>query len=108
MPPVSREHIRPLSGIAGADILVRLETERGELRAYAVVLRVFQRGAHRPVRLYDYVPAHAEHHLHRYSREGIKQQPPEVLPYSSVQGGFDAAIQEIRERAEQLIDSWQR
>jgi hypothetical protein len=106
--PVSREHVRPLPGVTDADILVRLETERGQLRGYAVVLRVFEGRAHRLVRLYDYVPAHAEHHLHRYSREGIKQQPPEVLPYSSVQEGFNAAIQEIRERAKQLIDSWRR
>jgi len=75
---------------------------------YAVVLRIFERGAHRPVRLYDYIPAHGEHHLHRYTREGAKQQPTEVLRYATVQEDFDAAVGQIRDTANEMIDSWRR
>jgi hypothetical protein len=104
----TREHIRPLPGIPGADLLVRLETERNELVAYAVVLRVFEQGQPRPVRLYDYVPAHGAHHLHRYTRTGAKQQPPEVLRHPTVQRGFDSAIDQIRASADEMIESWRR
>ncbi len=108
MPGKTREHIRPLPNLPGADVLVRLETQRGELVAYAVVLRIFERGRSRPVRLYDYVPAHGEHHMHRYTRAGTKRQPPEVLGHPTVQQGFDSAIQQIRASASEMIDSWQR
>jgi hypothetical protein len=104
----SREHIRPLPGVPDADILVRLETAHRRLIAYAVVLRIYEQGEHRAVRLYDYVPAHGDHHLHRYTREGAKQQPPEVLIYPTVQEGFDAAILQIRTSANGMIDSWRR
>jgi hypothetical protein len=108
MPGKIREHVRPLPGIQDADIQVRLQTQRGELVAYAVVLRVFERGKHHPVRLYDYVPAHEEHHLHRYTPTGTKQKPPDVLHHPTVQRGFDDAIGQIRASAAGMIDSWRR
>ncbi len=108
MPAKSREHVRPLPGIPEADILVRLETERRQLAGYAVVLRVYEDGRHKAVRMYDYVPAHGEHHMHRYTREGVKRQPPEVLTYASIQAGFDAAVQQIRATAREMIESWRR
>jgi hypothetical protein len=104
----SREHVRPIPGVRNADILVRLETDRRRLVGYAVVLRVFEAGAFLSVRLFDYVPAHGEHHMHRYTREGAKRQPPEVLNYASIQEGFNAAVQQIRATASEMIDSWQR
>jgi len=108
VPAKSREHVRPLPGVPGADILVRLETERRTLLGYAIVVRIFERGAHRPVRLYDYIPAHGEHHLHRYTREGAKRQPPEIQSYATVQDGLDAAVGQIRASANEMIDSWRR
>ena len=53
----SREHVRPIPGVlvCDADILVRLETDRRRLVGYAVVLRVFEAGEYRSVRLSDYV-----------------------------------------------------
>jgi len=104
----TREHIRPLPGIPEADILVRLETDRRALVGYAVVLRVFEHGRHRQVRLYDYVRAHREHHLHRYTRNGLKQTLPEVLRHPTVQEGFDSAVGQIRVTATEMIDSWRR
>ena len=108
MPAKSREHVRPLPGIPDADILVRLETEHRQLIGYAVVLRVFESGRPIAVRTYDYVPAHGEHHLHRYTREGAKRQPPEVLPYPTIQAGFDEAVKQLRATANEIIDSWRR
>jgi hypothetical protein len=108
VPVKSREHVRPIPGIPDADILVRMETERRGLVGYAVVLRVFEAGEFLPVRLYDYVPAHGEHHMHRYTRAGAKRQPPEVLEYSSIQEGFNAAVQQVRATASEMIDSWRR
>lgn len=61
----SREHVRPILGVRDADTLVRLETDRRRLVGSAVVLRVFEAGEYRSVRLYDYVAAHGEHHTHR-------------------------------------------
>ena len=103
-----REHVRPIPGVRDADILVRLETERRRLVAYAVVLRVFEGGRFVSVRLYDYVRPHGEHHMHRYTRSGAKRQPTEVLQYASVQEGFNAAVQQIRSSAGEMIDSWRR
>jgi len=97
-----------LPGVPNADLLVRLGTRGPELIAYAVVLRVFERGMHRTVRLYDYVPVHDDHHLHRYTRGGAKQQPPEVLHHPTVQDGFDSAVRQIRATANEMIDSWRR
>jgi hypothetical protein len=88
----SREHVRPIPGVRDADILVRLETDRRRLVGYAVVLRVFEAGEYRSVRLYDYVPVHGEHHMHRYTREGSKPQPPGVFQHASIQEGFNAAV----------------
>jgi hypothetical protein len=49
----SRGHVRPIPGVlvCDADILVRLETDRRRLVGYAVVLRVFEAGEYRSVRL---------------------------------------------------------
>ena len=107
MPSRSREHVRRVPGVSDADILVRLETERRRLVGYAVVLRVFEGGSYRPVRLYDYVPAHGTHHLHRYTRGGDKQ-PPEVVQHPTIQEGFDAAVRQIRASAGEMIESWRR
>lgn len=92
----------------GADILVRLEVERGQLLGYAVALRVYESRRFITVRLYDCVAAHEEHHMHRYTRGGSKRQPPEVLPYATVQEGFDAAVQQLRASAAEIIESWRR
>ena len=108
MPVKSREHVRPIPGISDADILVRLNTDRRQLVGYAVVLRIHESLRTLSVRLYDYVPAHGVHHMHRYTRKGVKQQPPEVLHYASIQEGFNSAIQQIRASASEMIDSWRR
>jgi hypothetical protein len=103
----TRDHVRPLPGVSGADIVVKLTTDRGLLREYSIVLRMFEQGKHRPVRLYDYIDAHAEHHMHRYTSTGIKE-PPEVLTYSTIQDGLDAAFQQIAAAANEMIESWRR
>jgi hypothetical protein len=108
VPAKIREHVRPISGLRDADILVRLETQRRRLIGYAVVLRVYEDGKFLSVRLYDYIPAHGAHHMHRYTRGGAKRQPPQVLHYASVQEGFNAAVQQIRSSASEMIDSWRR
>lgn len=46
--------------------------------------------------------------MHRYTREGVKRQPPELLHYASLQEGFDAAIQQIKATAYEMVDSWRR
>jgi hypothetical protein len=94
--------------VAEADVLVRLETDGGRLVAYAVALRVYERSRYRTVRLYDYVATHGEHHMHRYTREGAKRQPPEVRDYATVQDGFGAAIDQVKASAPEMIDSWRR
>jgi hypothetical protein len=46
--------------------------------------------------------------MHRYTPEGVKRQPPELLHYASLQEGFDAAIQHIRAAADDVIESWRQ
>jgi hypothetical protein len=69
---------------------------------------MFESGVLRPVRLYDYVSSHAEHHMHRYTLGGSKRQPPEVFTYPSIQDGFDEAVRQIRTAGIEMIDAWRR
>lgn len=93
--------------MADADVVVEGTTERGRLIEYSVLLRVFIDGEARPVRLFDNADAEHEHHMHRYSREGVKHSA-EVRPYGSPSEAFNAALDEIRAGAGGMIDAWRR
>jgi hypothetical protein len=101
----TRDHVRPLPG--DADVLVRLVTDRGELVEYSVVLRVHAHGTAYPVRLWDFVERHREHHMHRYNSRGEKETP-EVLTHATVQAGMNAAIAHIRDSGGAIIEAWRR
>jgi hypothetical protein len=94
--------------VPDADIYVRLDFDGRELAGYAVILRIHEHDRVRSVRLFDYVQAHGEHHMHRYTLSGEKQQPPTVLAHASVQAGFDAAIGQIRQSGSEVIEAWRR
>jgi hypothetical protein len=85
-----------------------MEFDGRRLVGYAVVLRVHESEAIKPVRLYDHVQAHGEHHMHRYNGSGEKQQPPEILAHASVQAGLDSAISQIRTSGSEMIEAWRR
>ncbi len=103
--PTEREHSRPLPGRHDADLLVRLVLDP-QLVGYAVSLRVFIGNKFKTVRLYDYVAAHGEHHMHRYN--GEHKLPSEVLGHPSIQAGLDYAIAQIRASGSEMIEAWLR
>jgi hypothetical protein len=89
-------------------MLVRLELRDRDpmLVGYAVTLRLWDGEVARPVRLYDYVAAHGEHHMHRYN--GHKKQKPEVLDHPSIQAGLDHATAQIKNSGNEMIEAWRR
>jgi hypothetical protein len=103
--PKEREHTRPLPDVPDADMVVRLVLDP-HLVGYAVSLRLFEGKTVNTVRLYDYVAAHGEHHMHRYN--GRKKLPPEVLQHASIQAGLDYAVAQIRASGSEMIEGWRR
>jgi hypothetical protein len=72
---------------------------------YSVVLVVEVDDRKETVRVYD--GAHDENELHRYTREGGKQAA-EVFSFANLGEGMRAAITEIVDGYEEMIDGWHR
>jgi len=72
---------------------------------YSVVLAIEVDGRKETVRVYD--GAHGENELHRHTREGGKQAA-EVFNFATLGEGMRAAIEEIVEGYEEMIDGWRR
>ena len=58
------------------------------------------------VRLWDNADAIDEHHAHFYTRSGGKQ-PPRILPCASTNEAMAAAIDEAKNRTEEMVRQWQ-
>jgi hypothetical protein len=84
---------------------VEFKTDRRDVVDYSIVLLVEVDGELETVRLYD--GAHGENELHRYTRKGGKQ-PAEVVHHGDLGAGMRAAIDEIEQRYEAMIESWRK
>ena|ERR1700722_3606445 len=94
---------RPLGSEALVD--VRFLTIRGRVIDYAVVLLAVELSEPRAVRLYD--NAHGDHDMHRYNRDGVKQQA-ETFHRGSADEALQSAIQAVRNGYGEMIGSWRR
>jgi hypothetical protein len=84
---------------------VEFKTDRRDVVDYSIVLLVEVDGELETVRLHD--GAHGENELHRYTRKEGKQ-PAEVFHHGDLGAGMRAAIDEIEERYEAMIESWRK
>jgi hypothetical protein len=90
---------------ADAEIVVSMETERGEVANYSVVLLALVDGEWRTVRVYD---SHlGTPHMHRYTREGVKrdgEKTGEAMPSD----GYNMALERVKNGFREMIDGWKR
>lgn len=100
-------YVAEVPGVMNADVVVEGVTDQGRLVGYTVLLRTFVEGEPQPVRLFDNAHAEHEHHMHRYSRDGIKH-PPETVVYGSPSEALNAALDELKAGAGGMIDAWRR
>jgi hypothetical protein len=98
---VSADYARLLDRLLGAFMHVEFKTDRREIVDYAVVLLVEVDSELETVRLYD--GTHGENDLHRYTREGDKQQA-EIFHRGNLAQGMRAAIEEIERGYQALIE----
>lgn len=84
---------------------LEFKTDRRDVVDYSIVLLVEVDGELETVRLYD--GAHGENELHRFTRKGGKR-PAEVVHHGDLGAGMRAAIDEIEQRYEAMIESWRK
>jgi hypothetical protein len=84
---------------------VEFKTVRRDVVDYSIVLLVEVDGELETVRLYD--GAHGENELHRYTHKDGKQ-PAEIVHHGDLGAGMRAAIDEIEQRYEAMIESWRK
>lgn len=84
---------------------VRWDKER-DIVQFAVLLQYQTSDGWKNVELYDCShPGHNDRH--RYSREGIKEEP-ENFHHGTAAEAFRAAVDLIRDNYERMIEQWQR
>lgn len=98
---------RLLDGVPRVVLYVDFKTSpRGrEVLDYSVTLAVEEGGQLQTVRLYD--GAHGKNELHRYTRDGGKQEA-EVFDRGTLGEGMRAAIEEVERGYKEMIDGWHR
>jgi hypothetical protein len=102
---VSGEFAIQLDAALGALMLVQFTTDRRAVTDYSVVLAVEEHDERATVRVYD--GAHGRNEMHRYSHRGHKQEG-KAFHAGSLGEGMRAAMEEIRQGYEQMIDAWRR
>jgi hypothetical protein len=102
---MSADYTNLLDLVLRAFMHVEFKTDRRAVVDYSIVLLVEVDGELETVRLYD--GAHGENELHRYTRKGGKQ-PAEVVHHGDLGAGMRAAIDEIEQRYEAMIESWRK
>jgi hypothetical protein len=94
---------RTLSHIAYAE--VAYTTERGALTTYSVTLVALRRDDWQTVRVYD--NAHGVNDMHRHTiSEG--KRPAETFHYGTPSDAFNAALEMVDARYEEMIAGWLR
>lgn len=101
---MSRIHIERWLG-NGAGLSAVLDTDRGKLVTYRVVLLVWEDQRWRTVRLWDNV--HGRHEMHRYTHDGEKQDPV-IAPHSSPDEAYQAANRAITIGWRKMVEGWRR
>jgi hypothetical protein len=96
---------RLLDAELGASIRVEFTTARRAVTNYSVVLVVGEAGLPQTVRVYD--GAHGVNELHRCTRSGGKQAA-EVFDAGTLGDGMRAAIRQIEDSYEAMIEAWRR
>jgi hypothetical protein len=102
---MSADYTNLLDLVLKAFMHVEFKTDRRDVVDYSIVLLVEVDGELETVRLYD--GTHGENELHRYTRKGGKQ-PAEVVHHGDLGAGMRAAIDEIEQRYEAMIESWRK
>jgi hypothetical protein len=102
---MSADYDVELDGTLGAWMHVEFTTVRRDVVDYSIVLLVEVDGGLETVRLYD--GAHGENEMHRYTRKSGKQ-PAEIVHHGDLGAGMRAAIDEIEQRYEAMIESWRK
>jgi hypothetical protein len=86
-------------------VAVRLETRKGKLAIYRIVLVVVYAGIEHTVRVYDNV--HGRHDLHRHTLSGGKQAS-EVAHFGTPAEAAAAAELTIKRGYKEMIAGWLR
>jgi hypothetical protein len=102
---VSGEFDVDLHWTRSARMMVRWQTERGEVVDYAVTLVALDEGRYRTIRAFD--SAHGVNELHRYTRSGGKQ-PGVVFHHGTLAEGLRAAQLEVKRGWAEMIEGWRR
>lgn len=100
---MSRAYERLLDSTVSMYVEHTIERHGPGVVDYAVVLIVEVDGRRETVRVYD--GAHGENELHRYTRDGGKQEA-EVFDRGTLGEGMRAAIDEIERGYEAMIEAW--
>lgn len=87
----------------GVHLFVEFHRHRAEVLEYAVVLAVEDGDRLRTVRVYD--SAHGHNEMHRYTRK-LGKQPAEVVHHATLGEGMRAALEQIKDGYEEMIDGW--
>ena len=98
-----REVVKPLA----EGVRVRLRYERGPEPPYSVTLEIKQGPEWITVRSWDNSHERHEHHLHRYSKTGGREDP-ELLARPSIQMAMAQAIADAAQSWEAILQSWKR
>jgi hypothetical protein len=98
-----REIVKPLA----EGVRLRFCYERGPAPYYSVTLEVLQGRDWNTVRSWDNSHDRNEHHLHRYTNAGGREDP-ELLAHSSIQLAMAHAIADAAQGWEAILRSWER
>lgn len=86
-----------------AEIVVELQTERGEVSRYSVVLLALHDGVWKTVRVYD--DDRGTPHMHRYTRDGTKLAG-EPTRCATSSDGYNMALESVQKGFREMINGW--
>ncbi len=98
-----REIVKPLA----EGVRLRFRYERGFEPYYSVTLEIRRGEEWSTVRSWDNSHARHEHHLHRYTQAGGREDP-ELLAHPSIQVAMAHAIADAARGWEAILRSWER
>ena len=86
-----------------AELVAELQTERGRIVKYSVVLLAREDEEWRTVRVYD--NDLGEPHMHRYTHGGEKKER-EKTSCTTANEGYNMALECVRNGFREMIDGW--
>jgi hypothetical protein len=99
------QYIKRFDHLHDVDVLVWFETDRDDVTDYALVLVFRDCERVRTVRVYD--GAHGRNEMHRYTRK-LGKQPAEFFHGGTLGDGMRAALEQISDTYEEMIEGWRR